>query len=72
MLRYLPQFRHAEKAVKPPNLTEAMSISPGVNPANPEPEDLLIDVATPSGAVLPVDDPALKECSSMDCAAKTI
>ena len=61
MLRYRPQFRHAERAVRPPNLTEAMSISPGVNPANAEPEDLLIDIETPSGAVLAVDDPALKE-----------
>lgn len=61
MLRYRPQFRHAERSVKPPNLTEAMSISPGVNPANAEPEDLVIDVVTPSSAVLAVDDPALKE-----------
>jgi len=61
MLRYRPQFRHAERAVKPPNLTEAMSIPPGVNPTNAEPEDLLIDVVTPSGAILAVDDPALKE-----------
>ena len=61
MLRYRPKFRHAERARKPPNLTEAMSISPGVTPANAEPEDLLIDVETPSGAVLAVDDPALKE-----------
>jgi uncharacterized protein YcbX len=61
LLRYSPQFRHAERAVRPPNLTEAMSISPGVNPANPEPEDLLIDIETPSGATFAVDDPALKE-----------
>jgi hypothetical protein len=61
MLRYRPQFRHADRSVKPPNLAEASSISPGVTPANPEPEDLLIDVVTPSGAVLALDDPALKE-----------
>ena len=61
MLRYRPQFRYAERSVRPPNLAEAMSISPGVNPANPEPEDLLIDVVTPSGAVLAVEDPAFKE-----------
>jgi uncharacterized protein YcbX len=61
MLRCRPQFRHAERAAKPPNLTEAMSISPGVTPANAEPDDLMVDVATPSGAVLAVDDPALTE-----------
>jgi uncharacterized protein len=61
MLRYRPQFRHPERAVKPPNLTEAMSISPGVTPANAEPDDLLIDVVTPSGAVVPLDDPALTQ-----------
>jgi hypothetical protein len=31
MLRYRPQFRYPERAAKPPNLTEAMSIAPGVN-----------------------------------------
>jgi uncharacterized protein len=61
MLRYRPQFRHAERAARPPNLSEAMSIPPGVTPANAEPDDLLIDVVTPSGEVLPVDDPALTE-----------
>jgi len=61
MLRYRPRFRHAERALRPPNLAEATSIPPGANPANAEPDDLLIDVVTPSGAVLAVDDPALKE-----------
>jgi uncharacterized protein YcbX len=61
MLRYRPQFRYAERAMKPPNLAEAMSISPGVNPANAEPQDMMLDVVTPSGAVVAVDDPALIE-----------
>ena len=61
MLRYRPQFRYPERAAKPPNLTEAMSISPGVTPANPDPNDLILDVVTPSGAVVAVDDPALIE-----------
>lgn len=59
MLRYRPQFRYAERAAKPPNLTEALNIEPGVNPANAEPDDLILDVVTPSGAVVAVDDPAL-------------
>ncbi len=61
MLRYRPQFRYPERAVKPPNLTEAMSIEPGVNPANGEPNDLILDVITRSGTVVSVDDPALIE-----------
>jgi uncharacterized protein YcbX len=59
MLRYRPQFRYPERAAKPPNLIEAMSIAPGVNAANAEPHDLILDVVTPSGAVVAVDDPAL-------------
>lgn len=61
MLRYRPQFRHADRAVKPPNLMEAMSIAPGVTPANAEPNDLILDVVTPSGAVVAVDDRVLIE-----------
>ena len=61
MLRYRPQFRYPERAAKPPNLTEAMSIAPGVTPANAEANDLVMDVHTPSGAILALDDPALIE-----------
>lgn len=61
MLLYRPKFRYPEKAAKPPNLLEAMSIAPGVTPANPEPEDMILDVVTPSGAVVAIDDPALAE-----------
>ena len=59
MLRYKPQFRHFEKTLRPPNLFEAMSIYPGVNPSNAEAGDLLLDVLTPSGDVISIDDPAL-------------
>jgi len=61
MLRYRPQFRYPERAAKPPNLAEAMSIAPGVNPSNAELDDLRLDVVTPSGATVAVDDPALTE-----------
>src|SRR4051794_4370920 len=61
MLLYRPRFRHPERAAKPPNLTEAMSIAPGVTPANAEPDDLALDVVTPSGAIMAVDNPALRE-----------
>ena len=61
MLRYHPQFRYAERAAKPPNLNEAAGIGPGITPANGDPNDLILDVVTPSGAVVAVDDPALVE-----------
>ena len=61
MLLYHPKFRYPERAAKPPNLIEAMSIAPGVTPANAEPEDMILDVVTPSGAVIAIDDPALIE-----------
>jgi uncharacterized protein YcbX len=59
MLLCRPAFRYPERAAKPPNLAEAMNIAPGVTPANAEPDDLLIDVAMPSGEVVPLEDPAL-------------
>jgi hypothetical protein len=61
MLRYRPRFRYAERAAKPPNLMEAMGIPPGLTPANAEADDLIVDVVTPSGALVAVDDPALIE-----------
>ncbi|MGH9843132.1 MAG: MOSC domain-containing protein [Blastocatellia bacterium] len=61
MLRYRPRFRYAERAAKPPNLTEAASMGPGITPANGDSNDLLLDVVTPSGAVVAVDDPTLVE-----------
>ena len=59
MLLYSPQFRHPERASKPPNLTEAANIAPGVTPANGEAEDMILDVVTPSGEIVSIDDPAL-------------
>jgi uncharacterized protein len=61
MLLYRPKFRYPERAAKPPNLIEAMSIAPGATPANAEPEDMTLDVVTPSGAVVAIDNPALIE-----------
>lgn len=61
MLLYRPRFRHPERASKPPNLIEAMGIAPGVTPANAEPWEMMLDVVTPSGAVVSIDDPALIE-----------
>jgi uncharacterized protein len=59
MLRYRPRFRHPDKAAKPPNLAEAEDIAPGLNPISADPADLAVDVETPSGEVLPIEDPTL-------------
>src|SRR5215212_4970203 len=61
MLLYRPQFRHPERAAAPPNLAEAKAIAPGVNPANPEPGDLDLNVVTPQGEAVSVEDPKLIE-----------
>jgi uncharacterized protein YcbX len=59
MLLYCPRFRHPDRAAKPPNWAEAEDIAPGLNPISADPADLAVDVETPSGEVLSVDDPAL-------------
>lgn len=59
MLLYRPQFRHPERASKPPNLTEASNIAPGVTPADGDAEDMALDVVTPSGEIVSVADPAM-------------
>jgi uncharacterized protein len=59
MLLYRPRFRHPERAAKPPNLSEAESMAPGLNPVFAGAEDLAVDVETPRGEVLDVHDPKL-------------
>jgi uncharacterized protein YcbX len=59
MLLYRPRFRHPDKAAKPPNLAEVEALAPGVSPLFGNPAELAVDVETPSGGVLAVDDPAL-------------
>jgi len=59
MLLYRPRFRHPDRAAKPANLAEAESIAPGLNPVSADPADLAVDVETPSGEVLAVEDAKL-------------
>jgi len=59
MLRYHARFRHPDQAARPKNLTQAQSIAPGATPVFADPEELMVDVETPSGDVFAVDDPAL-------------
>src|SRR6266496_2023752 len=61
LLRYRPRFRHPDKAARPINLAEAESLAPGLNlnPVSADPADLIVDVETPTGERLAIDDPAL-------------
>ncbi|HSQ19484.1 MAG TPA: MOSC domain-containing protein [Blastocatellia bacterium] len=59
MLRYRPRFRHPDKAAKPPNLSEAEGLAPGVTPLYSDPAEMIVDVETPSEETLSIDDPAL-------------
>ena len=57
LLQYHPHFRNPDKAARPINLTEAESM--GANPVWADPAELMVDVETPDGKTLAVDDPAL-------------
>lgn len=60
MLLYRPRFRHPERASRPANLAAAEALGPGVTPLYAEPADLAVDVETPTGDVLAIEDPALR------------
>jgi uncharacterized protein YcbX len=57
MLRYRPRFRQPDKAARPINLTDAESM--GANPVSADLADLMVDVETPAGEALAIDNPAL-------------
>jgi uncharacterized protein YcbX len=59
MLLYRPRFRHADKAAQPANLAAAEALAPGLTPLFADPAELAVDVETPSGELLAIDDPAL-------------
>ena len=59
MLQYRPRFRQPEKAARPINWAEAESMPPGVNPVPADPAELMIDVETPTGDALAIDNPEL-------------
>ena len=61
MLLYKPQFRNTERAARPPNLKEAESEAPGLTPIYADWQDLALDIETPDGDLLPIDDPALAD-----------
>jgi uncharacterized protein YcbX len=58
MLLYQPRFRHPEHAASPPNLAQAEAAEPGLTTVYASTADLAVDIETPSGDVVPIDDPA--------------
>lgn len=59
MLQYRPRFRCPEKAAAPVNFAEAESMGSGLNPISADLAELMVDVETPAGETLAIDDPAL-------------
>jgi uncharacterized protein YcbX len=61
MLLYRPRYRCPDRTTKPGNLTEAEAIGSGLTPvyADLSDDDLTLDVESPSGERLAIDDPRL-------------
>ena len=59
LLQYRPRFRYPDKAACPVNLTEAGKM--GAGPLSADISELIVDVETPEGKTLAIDDPVLIE-----------
>lgn len=59
-----PKFRNSERASKPENQHEAEALAPGITPVYAEPADLMVDVQTPDGRSMAIDDPDLLQLLS--------
>jgi uncharacterized protein len=59
MILYRPRYRHPERTTKPVNLAEAEALETGLNPIYGDLSDFVVDVQTPAGEQLAIDDPRL-------------
>jgi uncharacterized protein YcbX len=59
LLQFRPRFRYPSPAARPTNLAEAEAMAPGLTPVFADPADMIVDVETPTGQILAIDDPAL-------------
>src|SRR5438093_10565842 len=64
LLQYRPRFRYPDKAARPINLVEAENKN--ANPLSADLAELVVDVETPAGKTLAIDDPALIEMLRAD------
>ena len=61
MVLYRPRFRHPDLAAMPPNLADAEALGPGITPVYADEDGLAVDIETPSGETLAIDEPRLAE-----------
>jgi uncharacterized protein YcbX len=59
LLLYRPVYRYPKHMSKPVNLAEAEAIEPGLTPVYAEAAAVMVDVETPAGEKLAIDDPTL-------------
>jgi uncharacterized protein YcbX len=59
MLLYRPRYRNPERTARPDNLAEAEAIGSGLTPVYGDLADLVVDVETPGGERVAIDDPRL-------------
>jgi uncharacterized protein YcbX len=66
LLQYRPRFRNPDKAAWPINLAEAESM--GATPLSADFSELMVDVETPGGETLTIDNPDLIDllCADID------
>src|SRR4029077_17590086 len=57
LLQHRPHFRNPDKAARPINFGEAEAM--GANPVSGDLTELMVDVETPNGETLAIDDPVL-------------
>jgi uncharacterized protein YcbX len=68
LLQYRPRFRYPDKAARPVNLTDAEKM--GAGPLSADISELMVDIETPDGKTLAIDDPALIEMLLSEIDAK--
>jgi len=61
-----PRFRYPEPMLKPGNLAEAEALGPGITPLYASTSELALDVETPDGQTISIDDPRLIEMLRKD------
>ncbi len=61
MILYQPRFRYPAKAARPLNQVEAENLACGVTAVFADAAELMIDVCTPAGQTLAIDDASLLE-----------
>src|SRR5256885_1321411 len=59
LLQYRPRFRYPDKAARPINFTEADKM--GAGPLSADVSELMVDIETPDGKTLAIDNPVLIE-----------